>query len=103
MHRSTFLIMLKHSAKIICSNLCDVLEVVLEDSNAKTPRVLVLRFPIDSRTGQIETTCFTCFKAKELAIQHITTELFWLYHFILEYRDWRAHLDEYDDFCSNRL
>lgn len=103
MHRSTFLIMLKHSAKISNSLLCEILEVVLEDSNAKTPRVLVLRFPINPCTGRLETTSFTCFKAKELAIQYISTELFWLYQFILEHPDWRVHLDEYDDFCSNRL
>lgn len=95
--------MLKHSAEIVAGLMTDFLEVVLEDTNAKEPCVLVIRFPIDVRTGALDLSCFTCCKTKELAIQSVAKELFWVYHFVLEFRDWKSHLDEYDDFCSNRL
>lgn len=95
--------MLKRSAEIIRNPLGDFLEVVLEDTNAKSPRQLVLRFPVNPRTGVLDTNCFTCCKASELALQFVSRELFWLYHFILEFRDWKRHLDQYDDFCSQRL
>ena len=101
--------MLKHSAEIIHDLLSDFLEVRILDTSAKVVdltkplAVLVLRFPIDPRTHVLEVNCFTCYKAKELAVQYITKELFWLYNFVLEFRDWKEHLDEYDDFCSNKL
>ena len=101
--------MLKHSAEIINGLLSDFLEVRILDTSVKlsdstkSSSVLVLRFPIDPRTHFLDVNCFTCYKAKELAVQYITKELFWLYNFVLEFRDWKEHLAEYDDFCSNRL
>lgn len=95
--------MLKHSAEIIHGLLSDFLEVVLEDMSLDKPRLLVLRFLINPRTGVLEEDCFTCYKSKDIPIQFVTKELFWLYHFMLEHRDWKEHLAEYDDFCSNRL
>ena len=95
--------MLKHSAEIKHDLLSDFLEVVLTDSIVKEPRRLVLRFPISSRTGVLDINVFTCAKSKDLSIQYICRELFWVYNFILEFSDWKEHLAEYDDFCSNRL
>ena len=101
--------MLKHSAEIVNDLLSDFLEVRILDTSAKVsdPQkplcVLVLRFPIDPRTYLLEVNCFTCYKAKEFSIQYITKELFWLQNFLMEFRDWKEHLSEYDDFCSNKL
>ena len=95
--------MFKHSAQIVHDLLSDFLEILLEDTHAKPSRVLILRFPVDPRTGLLDQTCFTCYKAKELSVQYITKEWFWLYNFLVEFRDWKEHLDEYDDFCSNKL
>lgn len=40
--------------------------------------------------------------AKGVVANQISKEIFWIQNF-LEERDWRLRLEEYDDFCSNRL
>ena len=95
--------MLHRTARINTYEYGEVLEIILTDSLHKpNPTILTLRFPLGDYNFDLYTT-FSCTAVSGVAVNQISTELFWFYHFRLEHRDWKEHLDEYDDFCSNKL
>ena len=95
--------MLHRLARINTYEYGEVLEIVLNDSLRKpNPTLLTLRFPLEGYNFDLYTS-FSCHAVSGVAVNQISTELFWFYHFRLEHRDWKERLAEYDDFCSNRL
>lgn len=104
MHRSTFLIMLHRSAVLRAYEFGEVVEFVLEDTLRKgNPVMIVIRCPVYLCPSHRLYSEFSVTCADGVVPNQISTELFWMYHFFMEFRDWKSHLDEYDDFCSNRL